>query len=76
MKIEIDKTGGWARTLRAHHGLTQAEMASRTGLDRITIWRIENGKALPDLETIKRMADATGGRLVIETSRRLAELSE
>ena len=44
--------------LRQSHGLTQAELAERCGIDQADISRIECGSTSPTARTLQRIADA------------------
>ena len=44
--------------LRERAGLTQAELAERTGIDQGDISRIERGATSPTARTLQRIADA------------------
>lgn len=44
--------------LRERHGLTQAELARRCGVDQGDISRIERGSTSPTARTLQRIADA------------------
>jgi ribosome-binding protein aMBF1 (putative translation factor) len=44
--------------LRERHGLTQAELAERCGIDQADISRIERGSTSPTARTLQRIADA------------------
>ena len=46
--------------LREKHGLTQAELAERCGIDQADISRIERGSTSPTARTLQRIADALG----------------
>ena len=46
--------------VRHAHGLTQARLASITGIHRVTIARIETGVVSPNAKTLQRIADALG----------------
>lgn len=48
------------RELRLAAGLTQAELARRTGIHRPNIARVEAGRHTPSLETLTRLAQAIG----------------
>ncbi len=48
------------RRLRKAAGLTQAELARRTGIHRPNIARVEAGRHTPSLETLARLASAIG----------------
>ena len=56
--------GDRVRKLRAVRGLTQAELADRTGISVEWVRRIERGAAGPSFETI----EALGGALAVEVS--------
>jgi DNA-binding XRE family transcriptional regulator len=51
--------------LRAHHGVTQEELAHRIGTTKSAISRLERGRHKPNLDTLNRIARAFGQRLVI-----------
>jgi DNA-binding XRE family transcriptional regulator len=44
--------------LRERHGLTQAELAARCGVDQADISRIERGSTSPTSRTLQRIAAA------------------
>lgn len=44
--------------LREKHGLTQAELAERCGMDQGDISRVERGSTSPTARTLQRIADA------------------
>ena len=44
--------------LRERHGLTQAELAERCGMDQADVSRIERGSTSPTARTLQRIADA------------------
>lgn len=46
--------------LREKHGLTQAELAERCGIDQGDISRIERGATSPTARTLQRIAEALG----------------
>ena len=50
---------------RIECNLTQAELASKSGIRQSNISRIENGNALPKLDTLKALAAAMGKKLKI-----------
>jgi DNA-binding XRE family transcriptional regulator len=62
MNGQIDgvKLGKRIRELRLAAGLTQAELARRTGIHRPNIARVEAGRHTPSLETLARLAQAIG----------------
>lgn len=51
---------GIIRELREQQALSLDDMAERTGLSRVTINRVENGKQKPRPGTIRRIAKALG----------------
>mgnify|MGYP004535916501 CR=1 FL=1 len=51
---------------RENVGLTQKELADRTGIDQANISKIERGIANPSLATLKRLACGVGTQLKIE----------
>jgi predicted transcriptional regulator len=51
---------------RAQLGITQAELADRTGIAQGDISRLENGNANPSLKTLQRLAAGVDKRLNIE----------
>jgi transcriptional regulator with XRE-family HTH domain len=46
--------------MRTRAGLTQTELARRTGTTQSSIARIESGGSLPTLDMLARLAHATG----------------
>lgn len=53
--------GAWIRTTRAGQGLSQRELASRSGLSRSYVCDIERGRgAHPSVETLDKLAAALG----------------
>ena len=50
---------------RIEKGLTQAQLADRSGLRQSNISRIENGSAIPTLQTLNAIAYGTGKKLKI-----------
>ena len=60
IQIEVDQLGARLRELRLAAGLTQAELARRTGIHRPNIARVEAGRHTPSLETLSRIATAIG----------------
>lgn len=47
-------------------GLTQKELAVKSGLTQANISNIEKGVTRPTIDSLKKIADATGKRLVIQ----------
>lgn len=50
---------------RAERGLSQKQLSALTGIDQSDISKIERGLANPSVSTLKRIADALGGKLSI-----------
>jgi len=47
-------------------GLTQKDLAERTGIAQSDISKLENGSANPSLRTLQRLADGMGMKLKLE----------
>ncbi len=60
LPIDGPRLGARLRELRKAAGLTQAELARRTGIHRPNIARVEAGRHTPSLETLARLASAIG----------------
>lgn len=60
LAIDGARLGARLRELRVAAGLTQAELARRTGIHRPNIARVEAGRHTPSLETLARLASAIG----------------
>ena len=58
--VDGARLGARLRELRLAAGLTQAELARRTGIHRPNIARVEAGRHTPSLETLARLATAIG----------------
>lgn len=58
--------------LRAQHGLSQEELASRIGTSHSQISRIESGHYRTSVETLRRVAEAFDSSLVISFEPRAA----
>ena len=52
--------------LRKELHMTQKELAAKTGLTQANICNLEKGTSKPTIDSLKRIADATGTRLSIE----------
>ncbi len=50
---------------RLESNMTQAELAEKSGIRQSNISRIENGNALPRLDTLEALARAMGKKLII-----------
>lgn len=53
-------------TARDKSGLTQKQLAEKSGLTQSNISNIEKGVTRPTIDSLKKIADATGKRLVIQ----------
>lgn len=51
---------------RDRAGFTQKELAAKSGLTQSNISNIEKGTTRPTIDSLKKIADATGRRLVIQ----------
>ena len=51
---------------RRESGLSQQELARRTGIPQADISKIENGNANPSIKTLKRLANGLGRKLIIQ----------
>ena len=53
--------------IKARHeaGLTQKELAAKTGIQQANISRIENGNGNPSVATLYKLAEGMGKKLVI-----------
>lgn len=59
MSIDIRvRFGRKVRVLRTNLGMSQEMLANHTGINRVNLSRIENGKAMPSLKTISDLAKA------------------
>lgn len=47
-------------------GMTQKDLADRTGIAQADISKLENGNANPSLRTLQRLADGMGMKLKVE----------
>ena len=54
------------KTLRHDNHLTQKELAKRAGITQANLSNLEKGISKPTIESLKKIADATGTRLVID----------
>lgn len=51
---------------RKNTGITQKQLAERTGINQADISRLENGNANPSIRTLKKLAEGLGMKLKIE----------
>ena len=65
MAWEISSDISVMKTMLAQDGLTQKELAERTGIAQGDISKLEKGNANPSLKTLKRLADGMGMTLKI-----------
>jgi transcriptional regulator with XRE-family HTH domain len=67
--------GSAVRSARKHAGLSQVELAERTGMTQPAIARLERGLVSPTVMTLDRVARALGTELVVdfEPARAVAE---
>jgi DNA-binding XRE family transcriptional regulator len=54
------KVGGLIRRLRFRRGITQAALASITGINRTYLSRAENGQVMPSVESLMQILSALG----------------
>lgn len=57
---QINRFGNAVRNARATAGLTQEELADRSGIDRSYIGGVERGERNPTLSVIEKIADGLG----------------
>ncbi len=62
--------GSTIRAAREAAGLTQAQLAERSGTSQATLSAYEHGRKMPSAETLGRVLAATGSRLVVEPASR------
>ena len=60
--------------LRMHRKLTQAALARRVGTTASVISRLERGDHTPNIETLRKIAEATGSTLVLQFKPRRSTL--
>ncbi len=51
---------------RTQVGITQKQLAEKSGVSQANISKIENGKYRPSIPILKKIADGLGKRLIIE----------
>ena len=59
--------------LRHETHMTQKELADKCGITQANISNLEKGRSKPTIESLKRIADAFGMRLVVEFIEREVE---
>jgi putative transcriptional regulator len=55
-----ERVGNRVKKLRTDLGMTQAKLAERVGIARVSIISIENGRFLPTIETALRISKVLG----------------
>ena len=60
------KTGRFIALMRNEKGLTQKELADRTGINQADISKLENGTRNPSVNLLKRLAEGMDMVLKIE----------
>ncbi len=63
-----------ARRARVAAGLTQAELAKRTGTTQSAVSRLESGRLMPTLAVLERVAEATGTPITVVVGRAAAPM--
>ena len=63
-KLSIDKLVETIHTLRKEKGLTQAQLADATGINRAMIGRIENKDYVPTVEQLQMLGETLGFEVV------------
>ena len=51
---------------RTRHGLSQEELASKTGMKQSAISRLESGRCKPSIKSLFRLAEGLGAKLEIK----------
>jgi transcriptional regulator with XRE-family HTH domain len=60
MLVSRAQLGAAVAGARAKAGMTQAELASRAGIDEATIAALEQGQYKPESQELSRLAEALG----------------
>lgn len=68
------RLGGQLSVLRQHRKMSQSKLAAQTGIDQAEISRIERGAANPTEDTLARLGNALGAKLVFVTERKPVEV--
>ena len=63
-KLSVDKLVKTIHTLRKEKGLTQAQLADATGINRAMIGRIENKDYIPTVDQMQTLGEALGFEVV------------
>ena len=64
--MDCAKTGLFIKTVRKEKGLTQKQLAERTGIYQADISKIERGLSNPSLLTLERLAKGLGMKMTID----------
>lgn len=59
-KLSVDKLVDTIRTLRKKKGMTQAQLAEMTGINRAMIGRIENSDYIPTIDQMQTLSETLG----------------
>lgn len=59
-KLSIDKLVDTIHTLRKKKGMTQAQLAETTGINRAMIGRIENSDYIPTVDQLQILGETLG----------------
>jgi transcriptional regulator with XRE-family HTH domain len=62
------------RTVRRRQGLTQAELARRAGTSQPVVSAYEHGRRDPTYDTLRKLIEAGGERLVIRAQAEMSDL--
>ena len=63
-KLSVDKLAETVHRLRKEQGLTQAQLASATGINRAMIGRLENKDYIPTVEQLQALGETLGFEVV------------
>ena len=66
IELKADKIGQAFANLRRNRGLTQSELARRTGMRQPAIFRLENGKHIPTWRTLVKVAQALDAEITVD----------
>jgi transcriptional regulator with XRE-family HTH domain len=66
--------GSFLREIRVSRGLSQTELASLVGMEQPNLSAYEQGRRVPTIQTVHRIATACGFRLVAEAGDRRVPL--
>jgi len=76
IEIKTETLGEHLKNLREERDISQRTMMIRTGIAQKTISRIENGMDNPRIDTIIKMTEAMGAKLVLVENHEIEELSK